>query len=74
MIFEKIKEVIANQLGVDEESIAMETTFQEDLGADSLDLFQIVMDLEEEFNVKIENVEEIKSVSDAVKYIEERTE
>lgn len=74
MIFEKIKEVIANQLGVDEESITMETTFQEDLGADSLDLFQIVMDLEEEFNVKIENVDEIKSVSDAVKYIEERTE
>ncbi|QAA34190.1 acyl carrier protein [Clostridium manihotivorum] len=72
MVFEKIKEVIVEQLGVDAETITLETTFQEDLGADSLDLFQIIMDLEEEFNVKIEDVEVIKTVGDAVSFIEER--
>lgn len=74
MVFEKIKEVVSNQLGVDEDSITLKTTFAEDLGADSLDLFQIIMDLEEEFNIKIEEVEKIKSVEDAVRYIEERVE
>ncbi|MBK1811876.1 acyl carrier protein [Clostridium sp. YIM B02505] len=72
MVLEKIKEVIVEQLGVDADTITLETTFQEDLGADSLDLFQIIMDLEEEFNVKIEDVEAIKTVGDAVTYIEER--
>ncbi|GFZ31895.1 acyl carrier protein [Clostridium zeae] len=72
MVLEKIKEVIVEQLGVDADVITLETTFQEDLGADSLDLFQIIMDLEEEFNVKIEDVEAIKTVGDAVTYIEER--
>ncbi|WP_160679674.1 acyl carrier protein [Clostridium sp. C8-1-8] len=72
MVFEKIKEVIVEQLGVDAETITLETTFQEDLGADSLDLFQIIMDLEEQFNVKIEDVEVIKTVGDAVSFIEER--
>ncbi|GFP74906.1 acyl carrier protein [Clostridium fungisolvens] len=72
MVLEKIKEVIVEQLGVDADAITLKTTFQEDLGADSLDLFQIIMDLEEEFNVKIEDVEAIKTVGDAVTYIEER--
>jgi acyl carrier protein len=72
MVLEKIKEVIVEQLGVDADAITLATTFQEDLGADSLDLFQIIMDLEEEFNVKIEEVEAIKTVGDAVTYIEER--
>ncbi|GKU25708.1 acyl carrier protein [Clostridium folliculivorans] len=72
MVLEKIKEVIVEQLGVDADAITLATTFQEDLGADSLDLFQIIMDLEEEFNVKIEDVEAIKTVGDAVTYIEER--
>ena len=70
MVFEKIKEIVVDQLGVNEEEIKLETNFMEDLGADSLDLFQVVMDLEDTFNVKVENVENIKTVGDAVKYIE----
>ncbi len=70
MVFEKIKEIVVDQLGVNEEDIKLETNFIEDLGADSLDLFQVVMDLEDAFNVKVDNVEEIKTVGDAVKYIE----
>ncbi|WP_288221436.1 acyl carrier protein [uncultured Clostridium sp.] len=70
MIFEKIKEIVVDQLGVNEEDVKLETSFIEDLGADSLDLFQVVMDLEDAFNVKVENVENIKTVGDAVKYIE----
>lgn len=71
MVFEKIKEIVVDQLGVNEEDIRLETSFIDDLGADSLDLFQVVMDLEDAFNVKVENVENIKTVGDAVKYIEE---
>lgn len=70
MIFEKIKEIVIDQLGVNEEDIKLETNFIEDLGVDSLDLFQIVMDLEDAFDVKVEEVEKIKTVGDAVKYIE----
>ncbi|MBS5937025.1 acyl carrier protein [Clostridium sartagoforme] len=70
MVFEKIKEIVVDQLGVNEEDVKIETNFMEDLGADSLDLFQVVMDLEDAFNVKVENVENIKTVGDAVKYIE----
>lgn len=70
MVFEKIKEIVVDQLGVNEEDVKIETNFMEDLGADSLDLFQVVMDLEDAFNVKVENVEKIKTVGDAVKYIE----
>ena len=71
MVFEKIKEIVVDQLGVNEEDIKLETSFIDDLGADSLDLFQVVLDLEDAFNVKVENVENIKTVGDAVKYIEE---
>ena len=70
MVFEKIKEIVVDQLGVNEEDVKLETSFIEDLGADSLDLFQVIMDLEDAFNVKVENVENIKTVGDAVKYIE----
>lgn len=73
MIFEKIKGVIAEQLGIEEEEIKLETSF-EDLGVDSLDLFQIIIELEEKFGVQIEDAESIKTVQDAVNYIEERTE
>ena len=64
MEFEKMKEVIANVLNVDPEEITMETTFTEDLGADSLDLFQIIMGLEDEFDVQIdpENEKRIKRI------------
>ena len=71
MVFEKIKEIVVDQLGVNEEDVNLETSFIDDLGADSLDLFQVVMDLEDAFNVKVENVENIKTIGDAVKYIEE---
>lgn len=70
MVFEKIKEIVVEQLGVNEEDVKLETSFIEDLGADSLDLFQVVMDLEDAFDVKVDNVENIKTVGDAVKYIE----
>lgn len=70
MVFEKIKDIVIEQLGVNEDEVKLETNFIEDLGADSLDLFQVVMDLEDAFNVKVDNVENIKTVGDAVRYIE----
>ena len=73
MEFEKLKKVIAEVLNVDPEEITMETTFTDDLGADSLDVFQIIMGIEEEFDIEIpdDQVENIKTVGDIVKYIEE---
>ena len=73
MIFDKIKEIIVDQLGVNEEDVQLETRFIEDLDADSLDLFQVIMELEDTFNVKVEDVENIKTVSDAVSFIEKAT-
>ena len=69
--FEKMKEVSASVLNVDPEEIKMETTFTEDLGADSLDLFQIIMGLEDEFDVQIEpeKTENIKTVGEAVELL-----
>lgn len=71
MEFEKMKEVIANVLNVDPNEITMETTFTEDLGADSLDLFQIIMGLEDEFDVQIdpEKTESISTVGEAVELL-----
>ena len=76
MIFEKIQEIIVEQLGVDKKEIKPESNFQEDLDADSLDLFQIVMALEEAFELEIpsEDMENIKTVQDAVNYIESKQE
>ncbi|MCQ4725750.1 acyl carrier protein [Anaerotignum faecicola] len=71
MEFEKIREIIAEQTGKDIEEITMETNVKDDLEADSLDLFQIINDIEDEFDVKIENVEDIKTVGDVVKLVEE---
>ena len=68
MEFEKLKKIIAEVLNVDEEEITMETTFVDDLGADSLDIFQIIMGIEEEFDIEIAN-EDIVTVSDAVEEI-----
>lgn len=73
MIFEKIRGIVADQLGIEEENITLETRFIEDLNADSLDLFQVIMELEDEFNVKVEDVEKIKTVGDAVKFVESLT-
>ena len=71
MEFEKLKKIIAEVLNVDEEEITMETTFVDDLGADSLDVFQIIMGLEEEFDIEIPNEEAEKTVTvgDAVEQI-----
>ena len=57
MEFEKLKKIIAEVLNVDEDEITMDTTFVDDLGADSLDVFQIIMGIEEEFDIEIENEE-----------------
>ncbi len=71
MEFEKLKGIIADVLNVDEEEITMDTTFTDDLGADSLDVYQIIMGLEEEFDIEIpqEEAEKIVSVGDAVEQI-----
>lgn len=71
MEFEKIKKIIVEVLNVEENDITMETTFIDDLGADSLDVFQIVMGLEEEFDIEIpsEEAEKIVTVADAVEQI-----
>ncbi|MCR4756013.1 MAG: acyl carrier protein [Lachnospiraceae bacterium] len=71
MELEKLKKVIAEVLSVDPEEITMETTFVDDLGADSLDVFQIIMGLEEEFDIEIppEKAEKITTVGEAVELI-----
>ena len=68
MEFEKLKKIIAEVLNVDVDEITMDTTFVDDLGADSLDIFQIIMGLEEEFDIEIANeeAEKIITVGDAV--------
>ena len=71
MEFEKLKKIIVDVLNVDEHEITMDTTFIDDLGADSLDVFQIIMGLEEEFDIEIPNeqAEKIVTVGDAVEQI-----
>ena len=71
MEFEKLKKIIAEVLNVDEEEITAYTTFVDDLGADSLDIFQIIMGVEEEFDIEIPNeeAEKIVTVGDAVEQI-----
>lgn len=71
MEFEKMQQIIADVLSVDIDEITPETTFKDDLGADSLDVFQIIMAVEEEFNIQIptEEAEKIVTVGDAVEAI-----
>ncbi len=73
MIYEKIKKIIADNLEIDEDSITMDSVVTDDLGADSLDIVDLVMSFEDEFGVEIPDdaVESIKTVGDIVKYIEE---
>jgi acyl carrier protein len=73
--FEKLKKIVAEVLNVDENEITMDSTFVDDLGADSLDIFQIVMGIEEEFDIEIpqEVAENITSVADAVEQIKNAT-
>lgn len=71
MEFEKLQKIIADVLNVEPDTIKMETTFVEDLGADSLDIFQIIMGIEDEFDIQIpeDAAEHITNVSDAVEQI-----
>lgn len=73
MVFDKVKDIIVDQLDVDEDEVTMEASITEDLGADSLDVVDLIMSLEEEFDIKIpdEEVENVKTVGDIVKFIEE---
>lgn len=72
-IFEKVKAIVAEQLGVEAEDVTLETSF-DDLNADSLDVVELIMALEEEFDIEIpdEDAEKIKTVGDAVEYIKEK--
>ena len=74
MVFEKVKKIIVEQLGVEEDEIAMESSFIDDLGADSLDTVELVMEFEKSFGLSIpdEDAEKITSVGEAVKYIESK--
>lgn len=71
--YERLKKIIVEQLGVDEEEVTTTASFVEDLNADSLDLVELIMSLEEEFGMEIsdEDAERIQKVSDAVEFIEE---
>ena len=71
MVYEKVKVLIAEQFDMDEDEIDMETSFKDDLNADSLDLVELIMVLEDEFELEIddEKVESINTVADAVNYI-----
>ena len=73
MVFEKIRELIAEQLSVDEDTIEMETNLMKDLEADSLDAVEIIMAIEEEFDIEIpdEEAEKFQTVADLVNYVEE---
>lgn len=75
MIFEKVKKIIVEQLGVEEDEISMESSFIDDLGADSLDIVELIMALEEEFDLEIPDseAEKISTVGDAVDYIKNNT-
>jgi len=74
-MFERIRKLVVDLLGVEEDRVTMEARFREDLGADSLDLVELVMSFEEEFGGAIsdENAQKIKTVGDAVRYIERMT-
>ena len=76
MIFEKVREVISNVLGIEPEDITMGSSFTEDLGADSLDVVELIMDLQEEFDIEIpdEEAEKVQTVGDVVDYIKAHTD
>ena len=75
-MFDKLKEIIADKLSVNEDEITMESTFIDDLGADSLDIVELIMALEEELEMEIpdEDAEGFKTVGDVAEYITEHTE
>ncbi len=75
-MFEEIRAIVAANLGVEEEGITVQTSFKEDLNADSLDLFEMVMALEESFGIEIpsEDLKELQTVADVMEYIEKHQE
>ncbi|HEY8500635.1 MAG TPA: acyl carrier protein [Clostridia bacterium] len=75
MVFEKVKEIVVEQLGVEEDEVTLEASFIDDLGADSLDIVELIMALEEEFDLEIpdKEAEKISTVGDAVDYIKAHT-
>ena len=75
MVFEKVAAILAEQLDVELETIKMETALVDDLGADSLDVVDVVMSLEDEFDLELpdEDVENVRTVGDIVKYLEDRS-
>ncbi len=76
MVFEKVKAILVDQLDVEDEVVTMESVISDDLGADSLDVVDMVMSLEEEFDIEIpdEEIENMKSVGDVVRFIESKQE
>lgn len=75
-VLDRVKKIIAEQLGIDEEDITPDASFTDDLGADSLDLVELVMAFEDSFDIEIpdEDAENIKTVADAVNYIQSKIE
>ena len=75
-MFDKVKEIIIDQLGVSEEDVTLEASFIDDLGADSLDMVELIMAMEEEFNFELpeEDAEKITTVGEAVEYIKANVE
>lgn len=71
-VFEKVQEIIVEELGKDSEEVKVETTFDE-LDADSLDVFQVISEIEDEFDIQIETEEGLNTVGDLVAYVEEKT-
>lgn len=71
-VFEKVQEIIVEELGKDAEEVKLETTFDE-LDADSLDVFQVISEIEDEFDIQIETEEGLNTVGDLVAYVEEET-
>ncbi|HPY83476.1 MAG TPA: acyl carrier protein [Ruminococcus flavefaciens] len=76
MTFDKIKELIVEQLGVEEDAVTPEANIQDDLGADSLDIVDLIQTIEDEYDLSIpdEAIEEIKTVNDIVNYVEKNTD
>lgn len=72
MVFEKIQAIIVEELGKDAEEVQLTTNIQEELDADNLDLFQIINEIEDEFDVKIETEDGIQTVQDLVTYVEKQ--
>lgn len=72
--FEQIQEIIVDQLDKDESEVQLTTNFRDELEADSLDLFQIINDIEDEFDIRIESEEGLSTVEDLVKYVETQVE